>query len=264
MFSTVFSLFFARSHISDGVIKTTDGYKAVLTVWQIDGFEGGKGSRRQFITDVSKKFEKDNLGVLVLVSSYTKESAEERMQKGEYPDVISFSLGVDVSNLKEINLKKETFGKIGGKTYALPWCRGGYVLIENLLAKGEKLIVSNAEYTQPFLSLYLNGLNFSDYAVKKPLDAYVDFTSGRAKYFLATQRDVIRLENRDLSVKITPLKEFSDLYQYVAITTTDDKKYQLSHKFIEHLLCEDVQLKLYKIGMCSPYFSVEFDNLALN
>ena len=264
IFSTVFSLFFANSVIGENTIKTTDDYKAILTVWQIDLFEGGKGSRRQFLVDASKTFEKQNKGVLILVSAHTKDTAEERMKKGEYPDIISFSLGVDVSNLKEINLGVQSFGKIGGKTYAVPWCRGGYVLIENLLAKGEKLVVSNAEYTQPLLAAYLNGLSFSDYNVLKPLDAYVNFVSGNSRYFLGTQRDIIRLENRDLNTKITSLKEFSDLYQYLSITTTDDKKYELANKFIEHLLSSGVQSKLNKIGMCSPYFSVEFDNLALN
>ena len=263
IFSAVFSIFFGKGILQTGEDKNPKEYKAVLTVWQIDIFEGGKGSRRQFIESVSKRFEKQNLGVFVLVSSLSPSGAKERMEKGEFPDIISFGFGVDIPSAKEIDLSVSGFGKVGGTTYAVPWCRGGYALIENPESKSQKTVISQQEFTQPLISASINGVDLSKgYEIKTPMDAYIDFVSGGARYLVGTQRDIARLETRGMSVMVKPLGEFSDLYQYLAITDSSD--YLLGQSFIEFMTSEFVQNRLNEIYMFSDLYPVKYDGVSMS
>jgi hypothetical protein len=85
------------------------------------------------------------------------------------------------------------------------------------------------------------------------MDAYVKFVTGKVKWFLGTQRDVNRLETRGMSVKVTPLERFNDLYQYVSITSSDQIKRYYAEQFINYLVSEQVQKKLNEIGMLSCF-----------
>ena len=68
---------------------------------------------------------------------------------------------------------------------------------------------------------------------------------------LGTQRDVHRLERRGVSVRVKPLGEFSDLVQYLSVTTTDGVKGGYAKKFLQHLRSQEVQKTLGDIGMIS-------------
>lgn len=239
-------------------------YKGIITLWQVDSFEGGKGSRKQFLLKMARDFEKQNQGVLVMVINHTISSAQQAFNDGEYPDLISFGNGLDVENLHNIMVDRAlSNGKIGDKIYATAWCRGGYVLIKNPQAKDlsqNTIIVSQAEYTQPLIALVLEGIEFDKVQTYKPMDAYVKFTEGKITHFLGTQRDVVRLQNRGMSVECTPITEFNDLYQYVALTSTEQNKIVYAKRFIDYLLSNKVQQSLNQICMLSPYERVEFDN----
>ena len=66
-FSVAFTLLYGRNKIAEEQIdKTPATYNGVLSLWQIDTFEGGKGSRKQFLLSVAREFEKENQGVLIL------------------------------------------------------------------------------------------------------------------------------------------------------------------------------------------------------
>ncbi len=266
-FVIMFSAFFGVKRISvkPNAVKPTE-YKGIITLWQIDSFEGGRGSRKQFLLDVATAFEKTNKGVLVMVISHTKTSAEADFAKGIYPDIISFGGGVEVANSVKVNYAR-TFkgGNLDDDAYYTPWCRGGYAIISNpKLATHdggniEKLLVSQAEYTQPLLALLEQGITATEIEVLLPMDAYVKFTVGKTPYFLGTQRDVTRLLNRGMEFNITPLGEFNDLYQYIGVTSTDTAKALYAEKFINYLVSDKVQKKLNKISMFSPYIDVGFE-----
>ena len=76
---------------------------------------------------------------------------------------------------------------------------------------------------------------------------------------IGTQRDVSRLTRRGVEFSVTPLKEYNDLYQYVAVTATDPVKNYYAQEFVEYLLSDSVQKKLNEIYMFSPYVPVEYD-----
>lgn len=247
-------------------------YKGVITLWQIDSFEGGIGSRKQFLLEIARGFEKENQGVLIMVINHTQSSAEESLKNGRTPDMISYGLGVDITGQNELKISNDFVGgKVGDKTYATPWCKGGYALIanpklasENYSGKG-KVLVSQQEYSQPLLAAMQEGYQISDFEVLEPMKAYVNFTAGTAPYLLATQRDVVRLSRRGMEVNVYPLTEYNDLYQYISITSADGQKKYYSEKFVEYLTSEKSQMKLNKICMLSAFYDgISFSEQGLN
>ena len=267
-FCSIFTFTFGYKKIGEEKLKIASDYKGIITMWQIDGFEGGSGSRKQFLLSQAREFEKQNEGVLVMVINHTFISAEQSLAQGVYPDVISYSNGINIKNAKPLTTKKVAGGgKVGEKVYATAWCRGGYVLIKNLDLEGKDetpLIVSKGQNTQPILAMMLEGLEFENIEVLSPMDAYTKFTLGKNAFMLGTQRDVVRLTNRGANFSATPLTNFNDLYQYVSITASDSNKSIIAKRFIDYLLSDKVQERLNKINMLSPYKNVSFDIENLN
>ena len=199
-------------------------YDDVLTLWHIDSFEGGVGSRGDFLSDVLADYSKN--GIHTLVSSYSVEGAKESL-KTHTPDMISFGIGCDfVAGVAE-KLPYGGFlgGEINGAVYAVPWCRGGYFLISE---KGvnrpiEALIVSKGKYNNPLIAAYYSKIEYGKVETAEPLNAYTEYLKG-GKVLLGTQRDIWRLTARGKSFVAEPIEDFCDLYQYVAITTTDERR----------------------------------------
>lgn len=279
VFCIAFTAFYGGSRISKKkeYFKEKE-YKGIVTLWQIDTFEGGSGSRKQFLLSVAKKFEKLYDGTLILVVSHTVESAKNSFNNGECPDLVSYGVGLEVPNLKEVssgikNVVKNSGsvgflgGSIGEKLYAVAWANGCYVLISNpklekenvfLPRKIDNLLVSQNSFTQPCLSLALENLSVNDLAVKSPLEAYVKFTENKTPYFLGTQRDVVRLLSRGMEFRATPITSYNDLYQYISLTCNNSEKSVYAEKFIEFLIGKEAQTSLNKIDMFSPYYPVTY------
>lgn len=240
-----------------------NGYKFALTAWQIDCFEGGIGSRTEFLRSVAADFQSDD--AVVLFKTHTVESARIAVEKGEIPDILSFGVGADFS-LRVARALRATDGYGGGeangKTLALPWCAGGYYLIakegdkrlidEVFMGDKEKIareiVVSQNEYTLPVLALKFAGIKGEGLSYLSPSDAYVRFIE-KGGLLLGSQRDARRLEKRGVAFVAEPLRGYTDIVQYVAVSTADDEKYPSCVEFVERLRSEEVQSKLYKIGM---------------
>lgn len=271
-FALFITLFFGAKKIDKKhPFDTPAEYKGIIKMWQVDSFEGGEGSRKQFLLGVARGFEKQNQGVLVMVTNHTVDDVFENFSKGIYPDLISYGNGVDLANLTQINSdNKMKSGLIGDKEFATAWCRGGYVLIANKKSNEtvEKYIsdltVSQAQFTQPLTALLLDDYSVKEVSVKGPMDAYVDFVNQKTNYFLGTQRDVIRIERRGVEVTTYPLENYNDLYQYVSITGNDKIKNVIAERFINYLLSENVQKTLKSIGMFSCLYDLDYDNIHLD
>ena len=240
------------------------GYRGVITLWHIDTFEGGVGSRRQFLQSVAREFEKTQSGVFVWATEYTKESAERAFSAGEYPDMVSYGAGVNVCGLKE--LKPDLYcssGAIDGRVYAVPWCRGGYCFIENpdyRKSKSHKsdILISRGENTLSSVALALSGKAVKNAFSDIPFNAYYSFVNGESGTLFGTQRDINRLISRGAEFTVRPVTEFSDLFQYISVTATDTEKAELCNGFIDLLTSEKTQTSLYKIGMLSCYYKVPY------
>ncbi len=272
IFAIIFTIFFGLKKIQEKEISGDSvQYKGIITMWHVDSFEGGKGSRRQFLLKVARAFEKKNQGVLIMVIEHTEESVKEQLKKGVYPDLISYGNGVEVDNLCKLDVNRKINScVIGGNVYATAWCRGGYVLIENPKVKDgvkgvdDAVLISDQKYTQPLVALLYEGIEMKNYKVLPSMDAYVKFVSNKNRYLLGTQRDVMRLTNRGFEFIAKPMKEYNDLYQYVSITAREQIKYYYANQFVEYLLSDAVQSRLNEIAMLSPYMEVQFEEEGLN
>ena len=270
--SVIITLVVGKNKIlSDKVVANEKGYKGVISLWQIDSFEGGAGSRKQFLLEVCREFELKHEGVLIMVTNQSVESVEKNYQNGRTSDLVSFGLGVQIKNANSLE-KVNGFsgGKVGKKTYAVPWCRGGYAIISNPkvanenIQKEDVVVVSQADYTQPLLALACEEITLNNFKVLPPMDAYMEFVSGKAQHLIGTQRDVVRLNRRGMEVNIKPLTEFNDLYQYIAVTSKDGGKGYYAEEFIKFLTSTPVQKKLNKICMMSATTTVNFNEEGLN
>lgn len=256
-----FCFIFAYPALSDAHTAEPLGYTGILRLWHIDGFEGGMGSRASFLARVAGDFEKRNEGTLVMVVSHTPESARQAINEGKLPEMISF--GGDCSFVLEAALPLEGYtcaaASVGGATYAVPWCRGGYLLFS---AEGdfsdisaENTVISQGRGSVPYAAAALEGMR-GDFALLPSVQAYTALIGGKYKYMLGTQRDVYRFITRGFSVSVKPVESYCDLWQYICVCAGEAQKYEACLRFMESLLSETVQKSLSSVGMLSPYCSV--------
>ena len=230
----------------------TEEYEKVLTLWHIDTFEGGTGARSDFLNSRATEF--GEKGVLIMVISHTPESAETAFSTGATPAMISFGTGLDfiAPHVKSLPNKKIPPAGIIGKTYAYPWCKGGYFLLrksgDNRPIK--RLIVSDGKRNLALGAAYFLNENYEEIILKEPPEACADLISaGDGTALIGTQRDIKRLIARGLNYTATPLEEYNDLYQYIAVTANDEAACAVARKFIDYLLTEKSQKKLSAYGM---------------
>ncbi len=219
----------------------------VVTVWNVDTFEGGKGSRANLLRKVARNVEKRREGVYYLISSYTAEGAAAAFSEGKYPDLLSF--GVGLSDGAEVSLALPysfAGGEISGECRAVPWCMGGYFLFsltEDFTQAGRCAISVGGSNLGALAAAYagIGGEEVESQA------AYVGFLSGKYRYLLGTQRDVCRLTARGAAFFSRPLGGYNDLFQYISLLKEVHRDDALA--FIEELLSPQTAELLPAIGM---------------
>lgn len=208
--------------------KSNDNSMTMLTVWQIDSFEGGKGSRANYLQTVGNECFK-NSSTYVNVVSLTAFAARENILIGNIPDLISYGAGT--YGIESI---------ICGKAPYYTWAHGGYCF----LTMDENADFSDINYQNTIINKGIDNLSeaaallcgLEKAKVEKPTGAYVSLIQGEYKYLLGTQRDIFRLQTRQVNFKIKPITEFNDLYQNISVTTSDTNKEAITNRFIEFLL----------------------------
>lgn len=109
----------------------------ILTLWHVESFEGGIGSRADWLRRRATEFEKNNQGVFVDVVKLTAEQLSQKLSEGQYFDLVSFGFGVGelvANRIAEVSVSTPVFdnllsaGQIDGKQYAIPYLSGGYLL----------------------------------------------------------------------------------------------------------------------------------------
>lgn len=216
----------------------------VLSLWNVDTFEGGKGSRTSFLGKVASAYEKQNGDTMIMVSSRTFEGAKAAIEQGELPDMISFG---------------SYFPYLAPIGEPSVWCKGFYVLYsmqEDF--SGVELtntVLSSGGRNQPLVAAALHGFSGSP-IVEESTTAYVKFLNGNYTYLLGTQRDTFRFASRGITVYAQAIEEFSDLDQSIAVLKNENKA--ACEFFIEYLLSEKSQKLLSSIGMFSPYCDVYY------
>ena len=130
---------------------------------------------------------------------------------------------------------------------------GGYFLIKKQTSSSQdEVIFSENIYNSSLLAYAISGEKLSSYKVLNVLEAYNEFLINKKACLIGTQRDIIRLTNREVSFTATPIGEFNDLIQYVTLTSKTKINAYYGSLFIEYLLSNKVQNTLTKIKMLSP------------
>ena len=207
----------------------------VLNVWQIDSFEGGKGSRADYLQNIGKAFGKEE-NCYINVVSMSGEAARLNLANGNIPDIISYGAGM-----------------YGIESYIIDhivWCRGSYCLLT--LDTNSDFKDINSENTvinrgkDNFWAVASLFLKLQNADIESSTSAYVKLINGEYKYLLGTQRDIFRLKTRNVTFNVEPLTAFNDLYQNISITTHCSNKVY-AQKYIERILSNSD--KISKIGM---------------
>ena len=217
--------------------------RTVVRVWNIDTFEGGKGSRTAFLKSVARGLQGE---AYYLVTSYTLEGALSALAEGDAPDVLSFGVGLSAFAERLLPLPYSfAGGELGGKALAYPWCMGGYYLFSLTDFEGEgRTALSVGGENLPVVAARLEGIAGEE---TESVAAYTGFLSGKYRYLLGTQRDVCRFRTRGVTVQARPLTKYCDLYQYIGILSSEKREASLA--FVEALLSPEVQGRLSEIGM---------------
>lgn len=210
----------------------------VLTLWQIDSFEGGRGSRAEYLRSLAQDFAK-SANVYIEVTALSSDAARTNISAGVVPDIISYGAGFyGIESLVS-----------GG--YGKAWCRGAYCLIalsgtDFSSVSTANTVINEGKDNLVSVAALFSGLQGADYAA--PTSAYVSLISGEYEFLLGTQRDVIRLQTRGESFEVKPLTEFNDLYQYISVLTRDGEKAAVRRRVYKHMCCAHGE-SLTKIGM---------------
>lgn len=226
---------------SGGKQSYGDNEMLSITIWQIDSFEGGRGSRAQYLKNRANELFEDSR-IYVTVTSLSADAARANFAAGNVPDMISYGAGF-------YGIDKY----INSATPYKCWCFGAYLYItldENSdfsdITKDNTVVNGGRDNLSGACAMFEN---LTGAEIAAPQSAYVKLINGTKKYLLGTQRDIFRFEARELSYKTKLITSFNDLYQNISILRGGEKEYYCE-EYIEYLLktCE----KVSSLGLASP------------
>lgn len=216
-------------------------YKGIVELWNVESFEGGVGSRESWLKSRAAKFEQQNEGLFVHVTTLTVEQLQDKLAAGDRFDIVCFSRGAgeivkdDLAPIDGETAVRDNFlpsGQLNGTQYALPLYAGAYCLFaraemlsqEKLLGNAlsqtytrkvgkttftlQPLICGFTPYNSPLSALAMSGgrgnANVSESTTQ--YQAYEQFVANRtAVTLLGTQRDMYRLGQKESAGKIDSL-----------------------------------------------------------
>lgn len=298
IYAAVFVLFILPGlQNPDQIDRNSKIERAVLSLWHVDLFEGGIGSRADFLSRAAVKYEKSHPGTYISVRAVSLTQLTENLAQGNVPDLISYAPGAANMLLPHLFSFEGTLsayenlidaGTVDGKLFAVPWSAGGYIAaaqLKNLpqdpgegghdyariitssaisLKKGvlPSFVYGSSQYNLPLLSVIAansaarlgqNSLNLSLSLTQS--EAYYNFISGGSVFLLGTQRDAVKLSQRENSSDygMQALGGFNDLICYISLSNNSYTKQATG--FIEYLLSPEVQRTVTAINMLSVNLS---------
>lgn len=263
--SVVIIFFVCCSNLNVKKPGAVENKAMILEVWQLDMVEGGQGSRKNFLEKVARGFEKKNSKVLVSIVNETVSSAEGKFKNGIFPDVISYSAGLEgfFSKAQTINSSNKLDCAYNKKNFAVAWAFGGYCFIVKKgsdVTKIEECVVSQSEFSLPMFAYYSSDYRFNKVEVFEPKLAYQEFINRKDAALLGTQRDLYRLKNRNLECDFYTVNSFSDIVQYASIISEEKDRIEKSREFIHYLLT-DGQALVSEIGLMPITLEKKDDSL---
>lgn len=226
--AVVLSCFSRRSDVKSDEMR-------VLTLWQIDSFEGGKGSRAQYLQDMADRYFEDKRAY-VRVTALSADAARSNINSGLVPDMISYGAGFyGIESLVNTS-----------DFISMCWCRGAYLLI----SVDENADFSDVSAENTVINIGKNNLSracalfegLSGAQSEASTSAYVSLINGKYKYLLGTQRDICRMQTRGTSFSVKVLTSFNDLYQNISILCGGED-YFYCRDFIAYLMANSAEVE---------------------
>lgn len=116
-------------------------FKGIITLWNVDTFEGGSASKASYLNSVCMAFEKEHKGTFIKVENLSLDEMNANIKNGTLPDIFSFGMGLgyvfkeQMQSLTPLNLNLPSefysAGLYGGNLLAVPWSYGAYTLISS-------------------------------------------------------------------------------------------------------------------------------------
>ncbi|MBR2909553.1 MAG: hypothetical protein IKC11_04310 [Clostridia bacterium] len=128
--------------VSEKMFGNKAEYQGIVTLWNVDTFEGGTASRSGFLEKVATKFEKQNKGAFIKVENLTIDEMVANLKMGKKPNLFSFGMGISHYLEKDMLALSGDYesrimsnflasGMENGVSKAVAWCFGGYSLISS-------------------------------------------------------------------------------------------------------------------------------------
>lgn len=138
-------------------------FQGVITLWNVDTFDGGSVSKSYFLEKVASLFEKKNKGVYIKVENLSIDQMKESLKSGALPDMVSFGTGIGKYFVQDLvaytaNVVKNVLanfcgaGHYDGKLLAIPFMCGAYTLISS----AEKIQSAGKELTENLKEIALD------------------------------------------------------------------------------------------------------------
>lgn len=242
------------------VYKEPEIEPKIYTLWHIETFEGGGKSRLSYLNAIAREIEKQQKGVLIMVRNITPDKLNAELENST-PDMFSFGFGVGRNVLDKLISLEDTFnvrdellssGSFNGELYAIPYIASGYAMITHASGVGVLHCGTNG-YTKPE-NVY-SSLNLTPAETESQYEAYKDFVYDKDVSLLGTGRDVFRVNNLNkigrTNASITPIDTYSDLIQYLGVTTNDE----ITMLFIKMALSEEYQRSLYEYALFTTTYT---------
>lgn len=142
-----------KDAIDEKFIGKKASYQGVITLWNVDTFEGGSSSKVSFLESVAASFEKKYKGALIKVENLTIDEMIANLKMGNVPNLFSFGTGVagyledkmiklPESIVKGVFSNFYSAGLKSGELKAMAYSFGGYVLISSK----DRIDKANKEY----------------------------------------------------------------------------------------------------------------------
>ncbi|MBR5292787.1 MAG: hypothetical protein IKU32_07755 [Clostridia bacterium] len=246
--------------------QNIEGYHGIIEVWHIVGFKPYQGSLGSWVDRTAQQLEKKHSGVYLEVDSISIEEYEERIARGEQPDVFSFPLGYLyaeqlselTAELPELRGNLAGTGQCGGELYGIPYAASGYLLVHNQRLMQERgtdtesisviLKSGKADAAGDIVQAYIWGITGEVKAIE-------DFMEERAVSAFMDARAAGDLFHKVQSGKGFPFEtvscsNYSDLIQLIGANKNIDKaKLPYVYEFINLCLSSENQQKLMSIGL---------------
>ncbi len=233
--------------VNNGTYAEAEGMQ-YLTLWQVDSFEGGRGSRADYLQNLANKFSER---FYITVTSISAEAARVNLKNGIIPDLISYGAGI--------------FGIESYVKEYVSWCHGSYCILTleensefNDMSTSNTVINAGIDNRADIAAIFCGVGGATE---DRPTGAYVKLIGGKYRYLLGTQRDIFRLKSRGVQFSVKPVTQFNDLYQNISVTATDAQHAFKAREFVSYLLTHSENIS--KLGLFYDGYRFYNDELSV-